>query len=903
MNKLTNNDRELLKSKSAYILPNNPSDKGLSADQIKKRLYEGLMLLFEWLKRAIEDTDNIDKKYEEELKNYVKNVDGIATNLKLQGTITADSQAVINLSNVIKVLIPQPTENNSAIRKLDLDNVNNNLDAKKVNKTNDTLYNPTVSGTLKGDFLLGTQGTADMSPTTKKYTDDKLNDLKSATSSDLLATKNELQTNINQARQYAEQLINDLINGAPSAFDTLKEIADYISSDQSATSAMLASIQKNAQDILLKANSNDVYTKEEVDNKLDYKANSTDVYKKSEVDNLLNKKQDTLKSGENIKTIGGLSILGAGNIPTPESNTTIQVIGNPEGAGTEVLNTLLIGEKIYKIKEGYVNLDVECDHEYEITGETGHEYGVAIEDQQMLLKKIQGQTQKYNRPNLLRVVGETTVSKGGITATYDPVTNTFTMKGTLTDLSNFDLYFDITPIVWNKRIFTLAYSGTLKKDVTMRLANDRSGFSDGVGKVYSNRVAISDYDGGSMTQMANGIKLSFSSANSWMTVNETFKLSLMEGDIPYEDMDFEPYNDDLINSKANLISTGRNLFNPEGVNLDEHTTRSNDVFNISYSNAYQISIEFKKPFHLIKGVQYYISRNILSGSFPYGRIQLAKPLIGQQLGDRNDNIYFDSDTSFTLNEDNAIVAIFISSGSATVQTCSFTLQINTVKKYDYEPYIEDSYPVGIELAAYDYIDNVSHLLVRQTSNVITLDGSSDENWQIIPESPSKRFQITNLLSDTASPNSTSTIIVSSNWINTSADNTFLNKNGVSVAGNDLHIYNENYVDDLDGFKAWLKSNPIQIVYKLATPTTEQLLLPAGYAVYTGGLQQQVIAEGKYLPYVLSKEYAVSMAAQIKANIEIDRVQQEQINEYKSKLSSLEQRLAALEELNTNKIIL
>ena len=884
MNKLTNNDRELLKSKSAYVLPSNPSDKGLSADQIKKRLYEGLMLLFEWLKRAIEDTDNIDKKYEEELKNYVKNVDGIATNLKLQGTITADSQAVINLSNVIKVLIPQPTENNSAIRKLDLDNVNNNLDAKKVNKTNDTLYNPTVSGTLKGDFLLGTQGTADMSPTTKKYTDDKLNDLKSTTSSDLLATKNELQTNINQARQYAEQLINDLINGAPSAFDTLKEIADYISSDQSATSAMLASIQKNAQDILLKANSNDVYTKEEVDNKLDYKANSIDVYKKSEADNLLNKKQDTLKSGENIKTIGGLSILGAGNIPTPENNTTIQVIGNPEGAGTEVLNTLLIGEKIYKIKEGYVNLDIDCDHEYEITGKTGHEYGVAIEDSQMLLKKIQGQTRRYSL-NLLDFVTPQSGDNFGVH--YEISNGSIKMTGTPSG-GHPSIYIPLNIFVPNGATLVVYYSGTSHFEINVG-TEENAYWLQYQGSTASGTIK-------SNTQSATLTRITFYSGDD-ITFNEEFKIMILDG-TGYTDANippFQPYDDTLVNSKCNLISTGRNLLcykTTNGTSNGLNYSFNGNIVRIKGTATADTSIYSDMNELLLNGSYYWKPNankdNNMSCAILYNNTTI------QDLNNSSDILI-----ELTNTKVNRMIW-YIPSGTIIDYEANIMLNYGN-QPSEYEPYTKEELPINVELGAYDYIDNVSHLLVKQTSDIITLDGSEDEKWQIIP-SPSKRFQITNFLSNPAFPNSTSTIIVSTNWINTSADNTFLNKNGVSVAGNDLHIYNENYVDDLDGFKAWLKSNPIQVSYKLATPTTESLLLPAGYAVYTGGLQQQVI-DGKYLPYVLSKEYAVSMAAQIKTNIEIDRVQQEQINEYKSKLSSLEQRLAALEELNTNKIIL
>lgn len=73
---------------------------------------------------------------------------------------------------------------------------------------------------------------------------------------------------------------------------------------------------------------NDYYTKEEIDEKLDAivaggEIDLSNYYKKSEVDNLLNAKadnseltgkQDTLISGENIKTINNQSILGGGNI-------------------------------------------------------------------------------------------------------------------------------------------------------------------------------------------------------------------------------------------------------------------------------------------------------------------------------------------------------------------------------------------------------------------------------------------------------------------------------------------------------------------------------------------------------------------------------------------------------------
>ena len=49
---LGNQELNLLKQKSPFSLPDNPSDKGLSAAQIKAKFWEGLLLLFNWLKES-----------------------------------------------------------------------------------------------------------------------------------------------------------------------------------------------------------------------------------------------------------------------------------------------------------------------------------------------------------------------------------------------------------------------------------------------------------------------------------------------------------------------------------------------------------------------------------------------------------------------------------------------------------------------------------------------------------------------------------------------------------------------------------------------------------------------------------------------------------------------------------
>ena len=58
------------------------------------------------------------------------------------------------------------------------------------------------------------------------------------------------------------------------------------------------------------------YSKTEVNGLLDGKANTATTYTKTEVDTALSGKQATLVSGTNIKTVGGSSLLGSGNVAT-----------------------------------------------------------------------------------------------------------------------------------------------------------------------------------------------------------------------------------------------------------------------------------------------------------------------------------------------------------------------------------------------------------------------------------------------------------------------------------------------------------------------------------------------------------------------------------------------------------
>ncbi len=56
---LTDEDKQLLLSKTPYSLPDNPSDKNFTAYQIKRKMYEGYVILYEWLKKSAIETNQI----------------------------------------------------------------------------------------------------------------------------------------------------------------------------------------------------------------------------------------------------------------------------------------------------------------------------------------------------------------------------------------------------------------------------------------------------------------------------------------------------------------------------------------------------------------------------------------------------------------------------------------------------------------------------------------------------------------------------------------------------------------------------------------------------------------------------------------------------------------------------
>ena len=185
---------------------------------------------------------------------------------------------------------------------------------------------------------------------------------------------------------------------------------------------------------------------------------------------------------------------------------------------------------------------------------------------------------------------------------------------------------------------------------------------------------------------------------------------------------------------------------------------------------------------------------------------------------------------------------------------------------------EASFP---ELGAFDIAYPQANVIKRQTSQVVVLNGT--EGWVRIQtiDASKWRFELQNQPIAIAD-NNAGTINVASNWIDKSANDTWGFNEGLSIQNTTYQICKPD-IQDASALKTWLQSNPITLVYKLATPTLEEYKGPSGYKVWNGGLQAQ-ITDGEHCPYkLIKKEYSISLKAQVNANATINSNQQEQID--------------------------
>ena len=102
-------------------------------------------------------------------------------------------------------------------------------------------------------------------------------------------TLGSIDINILATQGYVTSQINNIIDGAPGALDTLNELAAALNDDSSFASDVMDLLNNKIDAI-------EVYTSTEIDTLLSDKANSADVYTITEIDNALTTKADVSTS-------------------------------------------------------------------------------------------------------------------------------------------------------------------------------------------------------------------------------------------------------------------------------------------------------------------------------------------------------------------------------------------------------------------------------------------------------------------------------------------------------------------------------------------------------------------------------------------------------------------------------
>lgn len=512
-------------------------------------------------------------------------------------------------------------------------------------------------------------------------------------------------------------------------------------------------------------------------------------------------------------------------------------------------------DKAYASKEEIITATVDCSHKYEITGNTGDEHGLAIDDQQMLIKKIQG----HSRRKSLNLLKDKSEYVG--TVQFSISKSVLTINGTTNlDTTWFGLPVDFLPT--NFVFSTFNTSAVTDCDILFM----RSGTPiDHIASVPTNSVKkISNIE--SISIRLNGNGKVFNNAKIPIMINEGTTA-----------LPFQPYDNTLVNSNNTLISTGRNI-----LNLDEFGAKVVEVggtydknTGIASYSAAQINNKVLMERCFAYNTQYTF---IFKGKSSKSHLNLR--------------IYYDDGTFDTtsFNKPNELEAVkIVSKVNKTIQKLSgmwydgqtdlYLNECAVIKGVDmpFEPYKQDIVQAP-SLGEFDYYQEGK--IVRQTSQIVTLNGS--ENWKIEEISPSKRFivgllnQYGGCLNDNYTINTTNNLGIENQTTGTTWTGT---TTGISAEGDNLHLIIEG-ITTVEQLKEWLKNNNIQMVFRLATPTIEEYAMPSGYAVYNGGLQ---IQQGD-VPYTITKQYNLSQKAQILANIEVDREQAKMIEENNQKFN-------------------
>lgn len=593
-------------------------------------------------------------------------------------------------------------------------------------------------------------------------------------------------------------------------------------------------------------------------------------------------KNPTVLSSEDLNTLYGDSKLGyyfggggnsCGNKPEGVSAFGLFVVKTASGnysqlmfAGKNNYYDLMKrdyisgswGEWSYVTDRNKLNISVGCDHEYEITGKTGHEYAVAVPDGQALIKRINGQTRRKS----LNLLDFNKIVPG---SSFSYINGVYTATNANNGAWLFNDY-----VFYGKFTIALMLISKPDSDTTFTTynvtdsGNQQLNSFSGLHNYELNKIYVKTFTSLSTTNLRIVLW------NNDVPSNFKFKIWAVQGTYTADTMPpFEPYDDTLVNSKCNLKSTSRNLLkiteqgslslSGVSITIDANTIIMNGT--ATSSNNFLIStqgFDIKSTYSL----KVFFEQGVITG---YPSVWL--------LAEDGTNTAFGIngvEQSYSINYKVKEIKLGFTQGDV-FNNVKFKpmLVYGSTAPTEYEPYEESSMLVDKELGEFDYIDNVGHLLVKQTSELLTFDGSSDEDWVsdgVDSSTGMKRFRI--YLTKDFYGNTGTDLTKGVVNLNRFAENLGLGAYNSTKEGWNLERSYGNTklaftttIQTLEEWKAYLQANAIQFVYKLLTLTTEPIQLEAGYQVWNSGLQ---IQETETIPYVLEKEYAVSLYSQILA---------------------------------------
>lgn len=301
-------------AKSTKTTPANPSELGWTASEILKHQYQPSEILFDYM-------DNLEDYYKDYSDTIVDEVNSFSESIDNATTIVnaLDSRVSTNEKNIAtNTSNIETNKTNIATNEKNINTNASDIDtleiANEVNKANIASNTSriakqeakTISDYLTSEQLLAvnsgitatktktydnmaesitthetrlTQVEKDIASNTSNIsankTDIATNKANIATNKANIATNTKnietlnANSSVNGSIDYKIKVaIDNLVNGAPEAYDTLKEIAEYIASDETNTASMLASIQKNTANIAtnksnIATNANNIATLDE----------------------------------------------------------------------------------------------------------------------------------------------------------------------------------------------------------------------------------------------------------------------------------------------------------------------------------------------------------------------------------------------------------------------------------------------------------------------------------------------------------------------------------------------------------------------------------------------------------------------------------------------------------------